>query len=181
MRSLLGGLAVSIILAARLAGAQLVSGGGETMIAGGSGDPPQPLKTNFALRIDETPDGGVKGTFDCLALAPEAATGQGSGSFTHNVMYVTGKITELKSITKDSASFSGVATVTGIGAGAGLPFDCNVTSGPQPAASGKSGGVGVTGGGAGATMNLVVSGLTFDEVVTNGAIRINPPKRGKGK
>ena len=168
-----------VMLAAGPSAAQIVSGGGETMIAGGFGDPLQPLKTNFAFRIDETPDGGVKGTFDCLALAPETTNGAGSGSFTHNVMYVTGKITELKSITKDSASFSGVATVTGIGAGTELPFDCNVTSGPVPAASGKSGGVGVTAGGAGATMNLVVSGLTFDEVVTNGAIRINPPKRKK--
>ena len=157
--------------------AQLVSGGGETFIAGGFGDPPQPLKSNFAFRIDRADDGTVTGSFDCLALAPESEMGLASGQFTKNVMYVTGTITTLESLSTDAASFSGTATVTGIGAGKQLPFSCKVASGPAQAA-GKSA-VGVTAGTAGATMTLVVSGLTFNEVVTNGAIRISTPKNRK--
>jgi hypothetical protein len=107
-------------------------------------------------------------------LAPTAESGAFNGDFTRNVMYVTGRITSLHALSKDAASFSGTARVTGIGAGVDLPFDCDVTAGPP--ASTKPG-VGVTAGDAGATMKLVVSGLTFDEVVTNGAIRINLPKK----
>ena len=174
-----GLLAVLLISAGAMpATAQLVSGGGETFIAGGFGDPPQPLKSHFAFRIDRAADGTVSGNFDCLALAPTADTGAFTGQFTRNVMYVTGKITTLDLISDDTARFSGTATVTGIGAGPNLPFDCEVT--PGPGVSGKPG-VGVTAGDAGATMTLVVSGLTFNEVVTNGAIRINLPKERKGR
>lgn len=177
VRTMASALAVFLAATGMPARGQLVSGGGETFIAGGFGNPPKPLKSQFGFRIDRAEDGSISGTFDCLALAPESDSGAGSGQFTKNIMYVTGAITALDSLTKEAASFSGTATVTGIGAGANMPFTCKVTSGP-PAQTGKSG-VGVTAGTAGATMTLVVSGLTFNEVVTNGEIRINVPKDRK--
>lgn len=177
----LGGLAalaaaaLLVITDAGLASAQLVSGGGEAIIAGGFGFPPVPLKNIFAFRIDRTPEGGVTGTFDCLALAPTTKNGPGSGEFTENIMYVTGKITSVTLHGGGAASFSGTATVTGVGAGLDLPFDCDVTQGPGGPSEG-GGGVGVMPGGPGATMTLAVSGLVFNEVLTSGAIRVSSPR-----
>lgn len=158
--------------------AQVISGGGESIVAGGSGTAsPLPVKTTFAFRIVK--DGNqVSGTFDCLALAPSAASGPGSGAFTENIMYVTGKVTSVSNVTKTSATFAGTATVTGLGAGTNLPFNCDVqnTGGVQTAV--KPSGTGVATGNAGAHMTLVVSGLTFDEVITSGGISIGPlPKK----
>lgn len=94
-----------------------------------------------------------EGKFECLALAPSRKAGDpGSGSFDTNVMYVTGKILSAE-IQGRLATMKGIATVTGLDAGTNLPF----TATAEP-------------GGPGARMVLVVSGLTFDEVVNEGAI-----------
>lgn len=180
MKVLLNAVIVACLVVALRIPAQaqlLVAGGGESLINGGFGDPPVPLKGHMAFRIDRLADGTISGSFDCIALAPTSDTGAFSGQFTKNIMYVTGKITSLDSFSKDAASFSGTSTVTGVGAGQNLPFTCEVT--PGPGVSGK-GAVGVTPGGAGATMVLTVSGLTFNEVLTSGGIHINVPKE-KGK
>lgn len=163
---------LAVTMAASPAAAQVVSGGGETVITGGSGTPPQPLKGLFGLRIDELPNGGFNGTFDCLAVATETASGPGSAIFNQNVMYVTGRITKVSALDARAASFSGTATVTGVGFGVvnEVPFDCRVTA---PKASG----VGVTAGGAGATMTLSIAGLTFNEILISGGIKIEKPKR----
>jgi hypothetical protein len=162
---------VALLVPLDAARAQLVSGGGETIVTGGAGFPPVPVKTNFGFAIDTTPDGKVTGTFDCFALLPHRATGNKSGLFTDNFMYVTGQITSLEVLSDDKIVFGGKATVTGLGAGLDLPFDCDVSSGPDPGEGGQ--GVGITSGGPGATMTLRVSGLTFNEVLTAGAIRMD--------
>jgi hypothetical protein len=174
-----GLLRLLILLAATPAGAQLIAGGGESIVHGGTGgNSPIPVKTVFGFNIQKNGD-QVTGTFDCLALAPHAATGPGSGEFTDNVMYVTGTVTAVQAVDKTSATFSGTANVTGIGAGLNLPFNCEVKAAPAQTAV-KPGGVGVTAGGAGAHMTLVVSGLTFDESITTGGISISPlPKKKK--
>jgi len=161
---------------AGVASAQVISGGGTTLVHGGSGGAsPVPVITTFGFRIVK--DGSkVSGTFDCLALAPSSASGAGSGQFTENIMYVTGDITNVSALTKSSASFSGTATVTGLGAGVNLPFTCDVQSSSEVAKAIKPSGTGVTTGNSGAHMTLVVSGLTFDEVITNGGISIAPLK-----
>src|SRR5437867_2413876 len=75
-----------LLLLAAPAGAQVISGGGDTIVHGGSGGvSPVPVKTIFGFRIVKDGD-KVSGTFDCLALAPGAATGPGSGQFTENIM-----------------------------------------------------------------------------------------------
>jgi len=67
-------------------------------------------------------------------------------------MYVTGKILSAE-IDGPVATLKGIGTVTGLGAGTNLSF----TATAEP-------------GGPGARMILVVSGLTFDEIVNEGAI-----------
>jgi hypothetical protein len=167
----------AFLLLAAPAGAQIISGGGETIVTGGSGGTPLvPVKTTFAFRIVKAGD-NVSGTFDCLALAPSAVSGPGSGAFTENIMYVTGKVTNVASVTKTGAVFSGTATVTGLGAGVNLPFNCAVQNGGGVATAIKPSGTGVTTGNAGAHMTLVVSGLTFDELIVSGGISIGPNKK----
>jgi hypothetical protein len=80
--------------------------------------------------------------------------GPGSGDFTVNVMYVTGKVTGLQ-VTGHTATFHGTATVTGMGGGRNLPFTVHVTA-----------------GGPGATITLDVSGLTFHEILVDGQISV---------
>lgn len=122
------------------------NGAGHTIIEGGTGgSKPVPVTTLVAFRVSNS-----GGDFECLALAPPRPTGPGSGAFTSNVMYVTGKVTSL-SVSGRSAVFRGTATVTGLGAGHDRPFTVRVTaSGP------------------GATVLLTVSGLTFHEILTDG-------------
>jgi len=67
-------------------------------------------------------------------------------------MYVTGEIASPE-IHGARAILKGTATVTGLGAGSHLPFTATVEA-----------------GGPGVRLVLVVSGLTFDEVVVDGAI-----------
>jgi len=94
-----------------------------------------------------------EGKFECLALIPSPPAGTaGSGNFDKNIMYVTGKILSTE-VHGAVATLKGIATVTGLGAGINLPF----TATAEP-------------GGPGARMVLVVSGLTFDEIINEGAI-----------
>ena len=94
-----------------------------------------------------------QGRFECLALVPSENAGTPrSGNFDTNAMYVTGEISSAE-IHGARAILRGVATVTGLGAGSHLPFTATAEA-----------------GGPGARLVLVVSGLTFDEVVIDGAI-----------
>jgi hypothetical protein len=127
-----------------------VSGAGRTIIEGGTaGTMPLPVITTVAFRAD-----GQSGDFECLALAPAGATGPGSGAFTINAMYVTGKVTSVE-VEQHTAILVGIATVTGLGAGQNMPFKAQVSA-----------------GGPGATVTLQVSGLTFHEILLEGHISI---------
>ncbi|TMD30111.1 MAG: hypothetical protein E6I95_16020, partial [Chloroflexi bacterium] len=65
-----------------------VSGAGRTIIEGGTGgSSPLPVFTVLAFHAD-----AQGGDFECMALAPAAATGDGSGRFEVNAMYVTGNV-----------------------------------------------------------------------------------------
>ena len=90
----------------------------------------------------------------CLALAPAAATGDGSGRFEVNAMYVTGTISSV-ALNGHTAVLHGTANVTGLGAGHNLPFTATVQS-----------------GGPGSTVTLEISGLTFHEILLEGQINI---------
>ena len=133
----------------RTAGAY-IRGGGTTMVEGGTGAPSfTPLITKVAFQWR-----GGEGSFECLALAPSASAGSpGSGDFDTNVMYVTGEITSGR-ISGNAAVLRGAATVTGVGAGSNRPFTVTVRR-----------------GGPGATLVLVVSGLTFEEILLEGQFR----------
>jgi hypothetical protein len=153
-KSLLFGLA--ILLAAGTVQARadsddanVIQGGGTTYVTGGSGTPPTPVITKLGFHWR---DG--EGKFECLALVPSAPAGQpGSGNFDTNVMYVTGKIISA-AIRGQRATLTGTATVTGLGAGTSVPFTAVAEA-----------------GGPGARLTLTVSGLIFDEVVIEGAIK----------
>jgi hypothetical protein len=125
----------------------VIQGGGTTIVTGGGpGLAPVITKFGFHWRDGE-------GKFECLAIAPSHKAGTpGSGGFDTNIMYVTGKILSSE-ISGPVATLKGTATVTGLGAGTNLPFTATAEA-----------------GGPGARMVLVVSGLTFDEVVIEGAI-----------
>jgi len=126
---------------------KVIQGGGTTIVTGGGpGLAPVITKFGFHWRDGE-------GKFECLALIPTPAAGTaGSGNFDKNIMYVTGEILSAD-VRGPVATLKGIATVTGLGAGTNLPFA--VTAEP---------------GGPGARMILVVSGLTFDEIVNEGGI-----------
>jgi hypothetical protein len=124
-----------------------VSGAGRTIIEGGTGGAtPLPVTTIVAFHAN-----GQEGAFECLALAPETP---GSGQFTANAMYVTGKVTSVE-VNGHTAKLRGTATVTGIGAGLNRPFTVEVTA-----------------GGPGATVKLDISGLTFREILLEGHINV---------
>jgi hypothetical protein len=128
-----------------------VSGAGKTIIEGGTGGvAPVPVTTLVAFHAD-----AEGGDFECLAFAPSAASGTGSGEFDANVMYVTGKVTSLE-IAKGVATLRGTATVTGIGAGQEASFIASVQA-----------------GGPGTTVRLDVSGFTFHEILVEGHIDID--------
>jgi hypothetical protein len=154
-KSLLFGLAVllaagTVQVRADSDKARVIQGGGTTIVTGGTGAPGfGPVKTNFGFHWR---DG--EGKFECLALVPSATADKpDSGNFDTNVMYVTGKITSAE-IQGVRAKLAGIATVTGLGAGAHVPFTATAEA-----------------GGPGARMVLTVSGLVFDEIVLEGAIK----------
>lgn len=103
------------------------------------------------LAFHAGPEGGA---FECLALAPAAATGDGSGRFEVNAMYVTGTVHSV-AVTGHTAVLRGTATVTGIGAGHNVPFTATVRA-----------------GGPDTTVTLEISGLTFHEILLEGRITI---------
>jgi hypothetical protein len=124
-----------------------IHGAGTTMVEGGTGPPSfTPILTKVAFHSSKS-----VGSFECLALAPNAKAGSpGSGNFDTNIMYVTGEITSAE-IDGHTAVLKGSATVTGAGAGSDRPFTATVTR-----------------GGPGATLVLEVSGLTFKEILLQG-------------
>lgn len=135
----------------------IAKGGGTTIIHGGTGAPGfVPVLTTVAFHAERT-GGSVTGSFDCLALAPEAPTGATSGQFTVNAMYVVGGIAGA-TVNGDSATLTGTASITGLGAGSNVSFTFVVQR-----------------GGPGATAVLTVSTLptvTFHEVLVQGAFQV---------
>jgi hypothetical protein len=126
---------------------KVIQGGGTTIVTGGGpGLAPVITKFGFHWRDGE-------GKFECLALVPSAPAGTaGSGNFDNNIMYVTGEIHSAK-IEGPVATLTGIATVTGLGAGTNKFFTVKA----EP-------------GGPGARMILDVSDLRFDEIINEGAI-----------
>jgi hypothetical protein len=117
----------------------IARGAGTTIIHGGTGSPDfVPVITTVAFYAQPS-NGGATGEFDCLAFAPEPTTGQ----LTKNAMYVVGKVTGA-SVHLDTATLTGVAEITGLGAGSNVPFTFVVHR-----------------GGPGAAATLTVNSLTF--------------------
>ena len=133
----------------------LARGGGKTIIEGGTGQAGGfvPVITTIAFHAERHGQ-MVSGDFECLALAPSAASGNGSGQFTVNAMYVTGEITSVET-EGDTATLKGMATVTGLGAGHNQSFTLVVRK-----------------GGPGATSVLIVSGFTFHEILLEGSFDV---------
>ena len=133
------------------AAASSVSGAGTSLIEGGTGAPSfHPVETTFAFHWSNG-----QGHFECLALTPSAPPGSaGSGNFDTNAMYVAGPITSV-SVKGTTAVFKGTASVTGLGAGSNVPFEATAVA-----------------GGPGTTLVLVISGLTFNEIVLTGQITV---------
>ena len=156
-------LGVAMLFAARpVAGDErdqgiIARGAGTTIIHGGTGSPGfVPVLTTLAFHAERS-GAGVTGTFECLALAPEAATGKGSGQFTVNAMYVTGQITGA-TVSGDTATLTGTSSITGLGAGTDVPFTFVVRR-----------------GGPGATAVLTVNTLAFSfhEVLVQGSFDVH--------
>src|SRR2546430_6217708 len=133
------------------AGDSSIAGAGTSLIEGGTGAPSfHPVETTFAFHWSNG-----QGHFECLALTPRATPGSaGSGNFDTNVMYVTGPITSV-SVEGTTAVVKGTASVTGLGAGSNVPFEATAVA-----------------GGPGTTLVLVISGLTFNEIVLAGQITV---------
>jgi hypothetical protein len=138
----------------------LALGGGTTIIQGGTGKSGGfvPVITTVAFHAEKK-GATITGSFECLAKAPEHATGAGSAQFTVNVMYVTGQITTA-TISRDTATLTGTADITGLGVGTGVPFTFVVS-----------------GGGPGSAAVLTTEGsprLVFNETLLEGAFKILP-------
>ena len=142
-----------IVMTTMVASAQplIAHGGGKTIIQGGTGSPGFiPVITTLAFHA-EGQGQAVSGDLECLAFAPSVPTGNGSGQFTVNVMYVTGQVTSAE-VQGGTATLKGKATVTGLGAGTNVPFTFVVRS-----------------GGPGSTAILTTGGLTFHEILVDGS------------
>ena len=141
--------------------ATIARGAGTTIIQGGSGGTqPLPVLTTLAFHAEQS-NGTVTGDFECMARVPPSATGAGSGQFTVNAMYVTGPITGA-TVAGDTATLTGTATITGLGAGTNVPFKIVVQR-----------------GGPGATAVLTTEGtpqLVFHEILLEGAIDVSQHK-----
>jgi hypothetical protein len=148
--ALIGSAARPIAAGAARDADQQVMGAGKTIIEGGTGAPSYiPVTTVLAFHAN-----GQQGDFECLALAPTSGSGAESGSFEVNAMYVTGPITKV-TVMGRTAVLQGTAVVTGLGAGPHQPFTFTVNA-----------------GGPGTTATLVVSGLTFHEILLEGQVTI---------
>lgn len=112
----------------------IARGGGTTIIQGGTGSPGfVPVITTIAFHATRSGN-SASGSFECLAEAPEAATGSTSAQFTVNAMYVTGQITGA-SVSGDTATLTGTANITGLGKGSNVPFTFVVQKGGPGATS----------------------------------------------
>ena len=135
----------------------IARGGGTTIIHGGTGSPAfVPVITTIAFNATRSGT-SVSGSFECLAEAPEAGTGSKSAQFTVNAMYVTGQITGA-SVNGDTATLTGTANITGLGAGSNVHFTLVVQK-----------------GGPGATSVLTVDTLPttpFHEVLLQGSFEV---------
>jgi hypothetical protein len=136
----------------------IVRGGGTTIIHGGTGQAGGfiPVLTTIAFHAERS-GGAVTGSFECLALAPEAGTGSKSGQFTVNAMYVTGQVTGA-TVHRDTATLTGTSNITGLGVGSDVPFTFVVQR-----------------GGPGATSVLTVNTLSaspFNEILVQGAFEV---------
>ena len=135
----------------------IARGAGTTIIQGGTGPTGGfvPVTTTIAFHAERS-SGGVTGAFECLALAPDTATGKGSGQFTDNAMYVVGTVTGA-TVSGDTATLTGTASITGLGAGSKVPFIIVVRR-----------------GGPGATAVLTVNTLAFSfhEVLVQGSFQV---------
>ena len=151
LAAVLVGSATHSITGAAKEGDEQVSGAGKTIIEGG-GPGLVPVTTVLAFHAS-----GQGGDFECLALMPPVATSFSpeSGDFEVNAMYVTGKVTSM-TVRGGTAVLHGTATVTGLGAGANLPFTFVAQA-----------------GGPGTTATLTVSGLTFHETLLEGQITVH--------
>jgi hypothetical protein len=137
----------------------LARGAGTTIIEGGTGKAGGfvPVETTIAFHAERTSTGGITGDFECFARIPAAASGAGSGQFTVNAMYVTGQI-KTAVIAGDTATLSGTADITGLGAGTNVPFTLIVRT-----------------GGPGATAELTTNGaseLVFREILLQGKFEV---------
>lgn len=137
------------------------AGGAETIITGGTGAPTleelKPVKTILAFRATKPQGGVAEGRFECLALAPSEPSGPESGQFTENIMYVTGVVTSLTRLDKDTVLLKGQGRCTGLGAGDAVLFEATVRQ-----------------GGPGTPIRLKVNtlpGVEFFEIVTSGSIQ----------
>jgi hypothetical protein len=157
------GVGSAVILSPRSASGRgpddrvIARGSGTTIIHGGTGEPGfVPVLTTVAFHAERS-GGGVTGSFDCLALAPEAGTGSKSGQFTVNAMYVVGRITGA-TVTGDTATLTGTSSITGLGVGSDVAFTFVVQK-----------------GGPGATAVLTVNTLPtspFNEVLVQGSFQV---------
>lgn len=137
--------------------ASIARGAGTTIVQGGTGSPGFiPVLTTIAFHAERSGN-TVTGGFECFARVPAAAAGPGSAQFTVNAMYVTGQITGAQ-VSGETATLTGTAHITGLGAGNGVPFEFVVHS-----------------GGPGATAVLTTKGaptLVFNEILTEGAFQV---------
>ncbi|HLJ14204.1 MAG TPA: hypothetical protein VKV15_06880 [Bryobacteraceae bacterium] len=133
----------------------LARGGGKTIIQGGTGLAGGfvPVITTIAFHAERQGQ-AISGDFECLALAPAVSTGNGSGQFTVNAMYVTGQVTSAE-VNGEIATLKGTATITGLGAGTNVPFTFVVRK-----------------GGPGSTSVLTASGLAFNEILLEGSFEV---------
>jgi hypothetical protein len=133
----------------------IARGAGTTIIEGGTGPANfDPVFTTLAFHAEQA-GGVVTGDFECFARVPPAhSMAPGSATFTINAMYVTGQITAAV-VNGDTATLSGTATITGLGAGTNVPFTIVVRR-----------------GGPGATAVLTAAGLTFHEILVEGSIDV---------
>ena len=139
----------------------IARGAGTTIIHGGTGAPNfVPVITTIAFHAERS-GAGVTGEFECLALAPPPpGTGPGNGQFTENAMYVAGQVTGA-SVHEDTATLTGTAQITGLGAGTNVPFTFVVHK-----------------GGPGSAAVLTVNSLTFPfhEILVEGAFQVDDQK-----
>ena len=148
---LLASAALPVSAGAAKDGGHQVAGGGKTIIEGGG---PGLVPVTTVLAFHANAQGGA---FECLALMPPVATrfSPESGDFEVNAIYVTGKVTSV-TVKDATAVLHGTATVTGLGAGTNEPFTFTVKA-----------------GGPGTTATLVISGLTFHEILLEGQVTIH--------